>query len=412
MLGGPELAWLVDRIRSRLERGEPIDGTVTLVGATPAQRRAAARLLGRSVGRGTSLSVPLPAVAAELWRAAAAPDLVSAVEAIRGPVRNLAAERAADLRRWGDALTEVRASRLSQHAWYREWLDAISRDGTVTRLIRQGHANVIGQAVAVLEHLPNGPEPGTAVLTTLATGATGDERALTEGPLAQLVLRALAAREGVAVPASREAEQALWSAAGVVADDLASQVLVLNLRSGGEPVGRWLTEAAEAGQPFRLTLRQIIAAPVLPWALEIFVCSGTALMGAAADQLGAACPAVVCTEGEPSVACARLLESAVSSGSAVRWHADFSWPGLRGTATAIRRLRAQPWLMAAGDYQAALATGSDPLRGRAEPSPWDPRLAELMRMTGRAVHEERVLPGLLAELAAGAEPRLPLAAGD
>ena len=97
----------------------------------------------------------------------------------------------------------------------------------------------------------------------------------------------------------------------------------------------------------------------------------------------------------------------------MRWHADFSWPGLRGTATAIRRLRAEPWLMAATDYQAALAAGADPLRGKAEPSPWDPRLAELMRMTGRAVLEERVLPGLLAEAlpepslnyqSAGAEP--------
>ncbi len=408
MLGSPELAWLVDRIRSRLERGEPLDGTVTLIGATPAQRRAAARLIGRNAGRGSSLSVPLPAVASELWRAAAAPDLVSAVEALRGPVRNLAAERAADLQRWGDALTEVRASLLSKHDWYRDWLDGISRDGTVTKLIRQGHANVITQAVTVLEHLPDGPEQGAAVLAVLAAEATGDDRALSTGPLAPLVLRALAAREGVAMPVTRAAELALWGAAGVVTDDLASQILVLNLRSGGEPVGRWLTEAADAGQPFRLTLRQIAAAPALPWALEIYVCTSTALMAAAADQLGAACPPLVCTEGEPSVACTRLLESAASSGSTVRWHADFSWPGLRGTATALRRLRAEPWRMTAGDYQDALAGGADPLRGQTEPSPWDPRLSELMRMTGRAVHEERVLPGLLAELAARAEPRLPV----
>ena len=52
MLGSPELSWLVDRIRGRLERGEPIDGTVTLLAATPAQRRAAARLLGHGPGRG------------------------------------------------------------------------------------------------------------------------------------------------------------------------------------------------------------------------------------------------------------------------------------------------------------------------------------------------------------------------
>jgi uncharacterized protein (TIGR02679 family) len=402
MLGPPELAWLVDRIRARLERGEPIDGTVTLVGATPAQSRAAARLLGRSC-RGNSLSVPLPEAAGQLRRAAAAPNLVAAVEALGGPVRDLAAERTADLRRWGDAVDAVRSSWLSHLSWYRDWLDSISRDGTVTRLIRQGHGDVIAQATAVLEQLPDASEEGSAVLSSLAAAATGNDRALTEGPLARLVLRALAVREGVSAPASPEAEQALWSTAGLVADDLASQVLVLNMRAGGEPVGRWLSEAADAGEPFRLTLRQLIKAPVLPWALEIYVCSSPALVRAAADQLGARSPALVCTEGEPSVACARLLHSAVGSGSSAYWHADFTWPGLRGTATATRRLQAQPWLMAATDYQAALPGGTSALTGPAEPSPWDPRLAETMRMAGRGVSEEHVVPGLLAALAARAD---------
>jgi uncharacterized protein (TIGR02679 family) len=408
MLGTPELAWLVSRIRARLERGEPIDGTVTLVGATPAQRRAAARLLGCNPGRGTSLSVPLPDVAEQLWRASAAPNLIAAIEAIGGPVRDLAAERAADLQRWGDALTEVRSSRLWQLSWYREWLSSISRDGTVTRLIRQGHADVIGQATAVLERLPDPSDGGSATLPALAGAATGNEGALAEGPLAGLVLRGLAAREGVRAPASRDAEQALWTAAGIVADDLASQVLVLNVRAAGEPVGRWLTEAADAGEPFRLTLRQLLAAPVLPWALDIYVCASSALVRAAADELGRRCPALVCTEGEPSVACTRLLQSAVSSGSALYWHGDYSWPGLRGTASAIRRWQARPWLMAASDYQAVMSSGrvpdgAVPLNGRPEPSPWDPRLAEVMRLAGRGIGEELVVPGLLASLTAGAD---------
>lgn len=406
MLGAPELAWLVNRIRIRLERGELLDGTVTLVGATPDQCKAASRLLGRSTGKGTSLSIPLPEVAVRLRRAAAAPDLVSAVEAIGGPVRDLAAERGAGLQRWDDALGPARSSWLAHLPWYREWLSSISRDGTVTRLIRQGHGEVIGQATAVLEKLPGESDEGSALLSALAEAATGDGQALSDGPLAGLVLRALAARESVDVPATPDAAQALWSAAGVVADDLASQVLVLNMRAGGEPVGRWLTEAADAGHPFRLTLRQLISAPVLPWALEIYVCSSTALMRAAADELGARCPALVCTEGEPSVACSRLLHSAVSSGSSVFWHGDFSWPGLRGTATAVRRLQAMPWLMTASEYQAA-AAGGGPLTGRAEPSGWDPRLAELMRMTGRAVGEARLVPGLLAALTAHADALTP-----
>jgi len=408
MLGTPELAWLVSRIRSRLERGEPIDGTVTLVGATLAQRRAVARLLGRNAGRGTSLSVSLPDIAEELRRSAAAPNLIAAVEAIGGPVRNLAAERAADLRRWSDALSEVRSSRLSQFSWYREWLDSISHDGTITKLIRQGRADVIGQARAVLERLPDASSEGSVTLSDLAVAATGNACALAQQPLAGLVLRALAIREGVNAPASRDAEQALWAAAGVVADDLVSQVLVLNVRSAGDPVGRWLTEAADAGEPFRLTLRQLIVAPVLPWAMDIYVCASPALVGAAADKLGRRCPALVCTEGEPSVACARLLQSAVSSGSVLHWHSDFSWPGLRGMAAAIRRYQAQPWLMEAGDYQAVLSGGgfpggAAPLKGSAEPSPWDPGLAEEMRLTGRAVSEELVVPGLLAALTARAD---------
>jgi len=399
MLGSPELGWLVDRIRSRLERGEPIDGTMTLVGATPAQRKAAARLLGHGVGRGTSLSVPLPAVAAELWRAAAAPNLVAAIEVLGGPVRDLAAERAADLQRWGDSLSAARSSWLSHLAWYRAWLDSIGRDGSVTRLIRQGHSDAIQQATAVLERLHADTDDGSMLITALAEVATGDERALAEGgPVASLVLRALAIREGIQPPASRDAEQALWSAAGVVSDDLASQVMVLNLRASGEPVGRWLGEAADAGQPFRLTLRQLAAAPVLPLALDIYVCASSALMRAAADTLGVNCPALVCTEGAPSVACTRLLQAAAGSGSAVHWHADFSWSGLRSTATALRRLQAQPWLMGVADYQAALPGGGQSLTGQPEASPWEPQLSELMRVTGRAVGEERLVPELLAEL--------------
>jgi uncharacterized protein (TIGR02679 family) len=400
MLGSPELGWLVERIRAKLERGEPLDGTVTLVGATPAQRRGAAGLLGRSAGRGTSLSVELPAVATELFRAGAAPSLQAAVEELGGPVRDLMAERAADLQQWGDVLEGLRACRLFRLPWYRDWLEAIRRDGTATRMIRQGRGKQLKLAAAVLERLPDGSGQASAVvLSTLAAAVTGDERALTDGPLAGLVLRALAIREGVQAPASREAQQALWAAAGLVTDDLASQVLVLNLRAGGEPAGRWLTEAADAGQPFRLTLRQLTTHPVLPWALEIYVCSSSALVRAAADELGASCPALVCTEGAPSVACRLLLEAAASSASTVHWHGDFSWPGLRSAATAIRRLGARPWQLAASDYQAALACGSDPLRGRAESSPWDPRLAEMMQRSGRMVGEQRVLSALLSDLA-------------
>ncbi|HEY1644207.1 MAG TPA: TIGR02679 family protein [Streptosporangiaceae bacterium] len=401
LLGPPEMAWLVDRIRGRLERGEPVDGTVTLVGATSPQRRGAARLLGHGVGRGTSLSIPLPEVADALRRSGAASSLQGAVEALTGPVRDLAAERAVEIGHFDDVLDRARSSPLASMPWYAAWLDEITRDGTVTRLIRQGHGALAGQAAAVLERIPGGPEPAGIRLADLAGPATGDAAALNSGQLPGLVLRALALREDVPAPDGGEAARALWTLAGVVGDDLASQVLVLNLTAGGEPLGRWLTEAAAAGQPFRVTLQQLIAMPVLPWALELFICTSPAVLRAAAEQLGPACPPLICTEGEPSVACARLLHAAVACGTAIRWHADFSWPGLRATTVAARRLRAEPWQMAGRDYQAALAAAAgEPLTGPPEPSPWDERLATLMRTAGRAITEERVAPQLVAALAA------------
>ena len=402
LLGEPEIAWLVERIRGRLERGEPVDGTVTLVGATHAERRAATRLLGHGVGRGTSLSVPLPEVAAALRRAGAAPSLQAAVEALTGPVRDLAAERAGEIQRWEDMLIPARTSPLASLAWYRAWLEEITRDGTVTRLIRQGHGPVLAQAPAVLERIPGGPEPSGVMLADLATAAAGDPAALSQGQLPTLVLRALALREEVPVPADRGggagavdrgrggrrrpgqpgpgAERAeRRRAAGPLADR----------GGGGRPAvpGHAAPVAGHAGaahgdrrvhlcQPGRAARGRRPARAGLPAA---GVHRGRALGGllpAAARGDGRAAP--------------RSAGTPTSAG-----------PGLRSTAAAIRRLRAEPWLMGAADYQAGLAAGAaEPLSGPPEPSPWDGRLADLMRNAGRAITEERMLPSLLAELAA------------
>src|ERR1700728_1922663 len=356
VLGEPELGWLIDRIRIRLERGEPVDGTVTLVGATAEQRRAAARLLGHGIGRGTSLSVPLPDVDAALRRAGISSGLRSAVESLTGPVRDRAAERSAEIRQFQDVLDGARRSPLAAEPWHLAWLEGITRDGTLTRLVRQRQGHLLAQATAVLERLPAGPDESAVLLPALAEAVTGDPKALDGTGLSALVLRALALRD----PAGTGAERALWATAGVVTDDLASQVLVLNVRAVGDGLGDWLTAAA---------------------------------------QLGADSAALVCTEGESSVACYRLLRSALSTGTRIHWHSNFDWPGLRSTAAAIRRLAAAPWLMGADDYRAALPASTESVRGQPAESPWDPRLAELMHASGRAVTEDRQLTALLADLA-------------
>src|SRR5258708_7375991 len=98
-------------------------------------------------------------------------------------------------------------------------------------------------------------------------------------------------------------------------DDLARQVLVLNIRAGGELLGGWLTEAAEAGEPFRVTLHQLTTMPIMPLAIDLRVCETPAVLRAAAGQLGADSAPLVCTEGEPSVARYPLLRAAVTAGT-------------------------------------------------------------------------------------------------
>src|SRR5690625_6695692 len=83
-----------------MERGRDISGTVTLARATPEQRSAVQRLLGRRPAPGRSLNVPLEAVDAVLRRSGVSPEgLGAAVEALVGPVpvrSDTAAAEAAD----------------------------------------------------------------------------------------------------------------------------------------------------------------------------------------------------------------------------------------------------------------------------------------------------------------------------
>ena len=183
----------------------------------------------------------------------------------------------------------------------------------------------------------------------------------------------------------------------MVPDDLASQVLVLNVPASGGLVGRWLTEAQSAGVPMRITLYQLRLARLTVDADEVYVCENPAVVRAAAS-LGADTRALVCTEGVPSVAVHTLLRCA--HGAAIRWRNDFDWTGVRLTAAALERYpTALPWRMSRSDYAPWGASGPA-LAGTQAATPWDPSLADAMRDAGRAVMEERLLGVLLHDLRA------------
>lgn len=399
-LGDPALVRLVAALARRIELGRPLTGPLVLRHPGKAELHAIRTLLGsRRAGGGGhssgSVTIPLQKLAAILADAAIAPDLPTAVQALNGPVTPRSHRTAAE-----DAARDTMAGTLAtgRHAgseWYDTWATELYTDGTLTRLIRRGETGQLTAAVAVLDLLPADGLP----LPVLAERATGDTKALAATPLAGLVLRALALRSHAAPPRGGEAERVLWDSAGIITDDLSSHVLVLGLPAHGDtPLADWLTQAAQRRTPFRTTLHQLVTMPITPAAGAVHVCENPSVLRAAVSTPTAG--PLICTEGNPSAACNRLLATLRQAGVTIRWRGDFDWTGLRTTAAAATRYAARPWRMSAADYESALAAGdSEPLRGSPAPSPWDPHLARRMHETGRAVMEERLLPLLLADLA-------------
>lgn len=320
------------------------------------------------------------------------------LQSIFGPaLRNRPAERSTAATARETLLAQARGSRHDGADWFERWLRGIQQDGSVARLIRAGRD--LAPVLTVLDALPAADEP----MPAFAERLLGDTKALGDGALRGLLLRAVALWRDIDLPGNAEEERALWEAVGVIPDDLASQVLVLNLHARGGLVGGWLAQAAQVGVPLRLTLHQLRMQPIQLGNGHIYVTENPAVLRAACN-LGPHAAAMVCTEGVPSAAAHLLLRQATSA--RLWWRNDFDWTGVRITGSALDRYpNARPWRMAAQDYLSAADTGQ-PLLGTPAPTPWDPQLAVAMTTTGRSVMEERLLPVLLEDVQNGSPWRV------
>jgi uncharacterized protein (TIGR02679 family) len=388
-LGTPGLARLLSRLVTRIGHGKDLYAPVVLGDPSDEERRAVVALLGRRDRGAATLSVHPRAIETALARAGICDDLAAAVLALAGPVPVRAEEAAREEQARAELLETLSGCRHAGEPWFAEWTASLVGDGTLTKAVRQG-GDAIGRARAVLDLLPADAMP----ISVLAERATGETKALSGTPSARLVLRALAARAGRPVPDGAAGRRTLWESAGVIVDDLASQVLVLGLRATGSPLGEWLTAAADAATPFRITLHQLVTMPIHVTSPEVYVCENPAVLRAAVGASGAA---LICTEGIPSLACHRLL--ARCADRRVWWRGDFDWTGLRTTAEALSRYGAAPWRMDVATYECALARGeSEPLKGTPVTSPWSLGLAARMLETGRAVMEERLIEELIDDV--------------
>lgn len=399
LLGSPELAWLVERARRRLLNGSA-GGSVTLHEPTAARREAVDRLLGRRPSRGTSLTVRLGELEVLLQHAQICDSLAEAIEALTGPMLNVRAQRKSVEQSWAElfATTSVGAgSRPAVNAWLKD----LRMSGLLKRLSRNDPSlgrRLLQQALEIDRRLPVKGVP----LAELAAAVAGDSHALDAGaPLGTIAVRLAAAVGGVATWDSSEARRDAWASVGVLCDELSAPVLTLNLCGDGTTVtDRVLRLHAEAGEPCRLTTRQLLRDPPdfgrSMGDRTIYVCENPTVVASAANRLGARSQAVVCLEGQPRTAAHLLLSRLATAGARLVYHGDFDWAGIHIGNLVVRRYRAAPWRFSSEDYRAA--RGGRELHGVPGAATWDPSLEAAMIETGRAVHEEQVVDMLLADL--------------
>ncbi|MFR0355111.1 TIGR02679 family protein [Streptomyces sediminimaris] len=404
LLGHADLAWLLERIRRRMAREEPLTGPVTLATPTDAQRAAAERLLGRPPGTGRSLSIRLEAVDTVLRRSGAAPGgLAAAVTALTGPVTRLADVREQQAHAWQEAYAPLAGLGPELAAW----ADRVRADGLVRRLARTPRAarNLLTSAATALRELPADPPVS---LAAFAARTLGDAHALDDGtPLATLVHSGIRALSGFPDGTGAEWRREVWASAGLLKDALSSTVLTLGLT--GTPA---LNALAETGEPAVLTLRQLTRTPPRTAPATVYVCENPTVLATAADRLPRSRrrsngspsfpgrPPLVCLQGQPSAAALTLLRHLHAHGATLRYHGDFDWGGLRIAAALLRRVPWQPWRYTAADYRAAASAAplAPPLTGAPATAPWDPDLRPALTEIGVRVEEEAVLGLLLGDL--------------
>lgn len=439
LLGVPEMAWLISRVRPRiLSAGDqPLRGAVQLNDPTDGQRAAAVRLVGRPRRAGSALRVDLAVVEEILRRGPWPAGLADAALTLSGPVVDRAAERARAAAAWEAARDDLvpalrRFPGLVQ--WWHTWCAAggLKRAAgaeaarTSAASAPTVAADLVKRVAAVLERLPATGQP----LAVLAREAVGDAHGLDAsrplGRLAAAVVRA------AFLPGSVDGEGAtgewstrdVWAAAGVILSNVASTALCLGVpgagpagSDGGRDRSRGATATTleamrTARMPVVLTLDQVRSGGVrtVPRGGVVHVCENPTIVEvvaerwarAAGDVPGAVGPVLVCTSGQPSTATIDLLRTLAAEGAQVRYHGDFDWAGLRIAWSLRTHVAWVPWRYTAADYRAAVQDGSPSLHLTGGPAqcPWDPELAIAMTECGLAVEEEAVAHLLAADVLA------------
>jgi uncharacterized protein (TIGR02679 family) len=379
LLGGAELSDLRVRLRRRYELG-PADGKLPSIQVgklNQTERAALASLVGRKGGVAASIIIDVNAVDRALSDAGIAPSLRAALELLDGPI----VHRETELNRIRDSWASVLAG--CSHTDLIAYLSSPVNYGVLKRLSgnQPDSASLIcRQTEAILRRLPAVGAPRAQIAAELLGDAHGLDSAR---PVATLTLAVLRSRSSTDTGDDRDT----WAAVGILVNELARPALFLNVPYSGLPVS--------PGEPQYASLRLLARRPP-DWAVAsrpILVCENPNLVAILADQLGTACPPVVCVDGHLGAAQRTILKQLKESGADLRYHGDYDWPGISIANYVIGKYGAVPWHFSAADYVAAAESAPQlaiPLSGRPVIASWDADLTTAMIKTGIKIEEEAI----------------------
>lgn len=409
LLGGDALAPLRQRLRRHFERIGPdaTTSTLRLDGLDPAAHQALCQMTGRPARSARSMTLDIRQLDTALREAGLANSLRDALERLDGPIVDKARQRLELQARWAAATDSVNACPLLQ-----DWLNTPSAPPLLKRLSRvpEHVAPLLNAANGVLRALPAQGQPRSQ----LAASLLGDAHALDAGrPVATLVLAAWRHQErqrptqhetgedpedAPKEEGTDERQRDVWARAGILVNELARPVLFLNL-----PATASHRMPGYPGEPSYISLRQLLRGRPA-WSVAdrvVHVCENPNFLAIAADQLGARCAPLVCTDGMPSAAQRILLDQLQAAGAKLLYHGDFDWPGIGIANFVIRTWNANPWRMSTQAYEAAASSttrvkhelGAIPVN-----ADWDIHLATAMQNRGTAIAEEAVATILIEDL--------------
>jgi len=411
LLGGAELAALRLRMRRYFERVDNCaSGDILRLSQLSAtEHEALAQLTGRRPTRlSRSTQIDVRQMDAALLEAGIASSLRNALELLDGPIVNRTVLRISIQQQW-ESVTNCDDC----HVALTGWLQTPPAIGLLRRLTRQDPVlaqRLLEYANIVLQRLPADGVP----LSQLAANTLGNAHALDSGqPTATIILAAWKHLEGRNTSCMNSSEnddepgdvqltdervRDIWARAGVLVNELARPVLLLNV-----PVAGHDAPIKTPGEPGYLSLRSLLRTPP-GWAVNdvnVFVCENPNLVAIAADQLGASSAPLICTDGMPAAAQRTLLTQLEHAGARLLYHGDFDWPGLRIANYVMRTWKVHPWRLNANDYETAATNAPSPrhgLSGVCAAASWNVALMPTMQHYGIAIAEEAVAASLLEDL--------------